>query len=151
VIHIDIDHFRARILQDALTEATAAYWVHRAHQFRQAAPNLGEFHGDATRDELNEAWTRCHATAQACLAHADLLRGDYPRTHQRRGHLGARGDGLMGVKIDDDFTGIQTTNGHQHREPPPDDDPPEQEETAQEEPAQPAEQTTARKWKPWPP
>jgi hypothetical protein len=24
----DLDHFRARLLQDALTEATAQYWVH---------------------------------------------------------------------------------------------------------------------------
>ena len=72
-ITIDLDHFRARILQDALTEATAQYWVHRAHQFQQAAPRLGEYHGTATRDELNEAWTRCMATAQACLAHAQFL------------------------------------------------------------------------------
>jgi hypothetical protein len=78
VISIDLDHFRARILQDALTEATAQYWIHRAYQFQQAAPRLGEFHGNKTRDELNEAWTRCHTTAQACLQHADLIRGDYP-------------------------------------------------------------------------
>jgi len=78
MISIDIDHFRARILQDCLTEATAQYWVHRAHQFQQAAPQLDEFHGDATREELNEAWTRCHATSQSCLQHADLIRGDYP-------------------------------------------------------------------------
>jgi len=70
---VDLDHFRARILQDALTEATAQYWVHRAHQFQQAAPRLGEFRGDATREELNEAWTRCHATAAACRRHAQLL------------------------------------------------------------------------------
>ena len=78
VIHIDIDHFRARILQDALTEATAQYWVHRAHQFQQAAPKLGELHGNATREELNEAWTRCYETAAACRAHADLISGEYP-------------------------------------------------------------------------
>jgi hypothetical protein len=75
---IDVDHFRARMLQDALTEATAQYWVHRAYQFQQAAPRLGEFHGNATRNQLNEAWTRCHATTQACLQHADLIFGEYP-------------------------------------------------------------------------
>jgi hypothetical protein len=78
VITIDIDHFRARVLQDALTEATAAYWLQRANQFEAAAPKLGEFHGTLTRDELNEASTRCYATAQACRAHADLISGDYP-------------------------------------------------------------------------
>jgi hypothetical protein len=75
---LDLDHFRARILQDALTEATADYWEQRARDFEAAAPKLGEYHGGATRDELNEAWTRCHATSQACLQHADLLRGEYP-------------------------------------------------------------------------
>ena len=71
-------HLTARVLQDALTEATADYWERRAQQFEDAAPRLDEFHGNATRDELNEAWTRCHATAQACLSHADLIRGEYP-------------------------------------------------------------------------
>jgi hypothetical protein len=78
-LKLDLDHFRARILQDCLTEATAQYWVHRAHQFQQAAPRLGGYHGNATREELNEDWTRCKATELACLRHADLLRGDHPQ------------------------------------------------------------------------
>jgi hypothetical protein len=78
VISIDLDHFRARILQDALTEATAQYWVHRAYQFQQAAPRLGEFHGNATRDELNQRWLDCMATSQACLNHAELIRQESP-------------------------------------------------------------------------
>ena len=77
-ITIDLDHFRARILQDALTEATAAYWIHRAHQFQQAAPRKGDYHGQADRDELLDRWERCKATELACLRHADLIRGDYP-------------------------------------------------------------------------
>jgi hypothetical protein len=75
---IELDHFRARILQDALTGATAQYWMHRAHQFQQAAPKLGEFHGSATRDELNQRWLDCMATSQACLNHADLIRQESP-------------------------------------------------------------------------
>jgi hypothetical protein len=66
-------HLAARVLQDALTEATADYWLHRADQFEAAAPKLGEYRGHATRDELNEPWTRCHATATACRRHAQLL------------------------------------------------------------------------------
>jgi hypothetical protein len=77
-ITIDLDHFRARILQDALTEATAQYWVHRTHQFQQAAPRLDEYRGQATPEQLTDAWHRCMDTAQACLSHANLLRGDYP-------------------------------------------------------------------------
>ena len=75
---LDLDHFRARILQDALTEATADYWEQRARDFEAAAPKIGEYHGCATRDELNEAWTRCHATAATCRAHVQLIREGKP-------------------------------------------------------------------------
>jgi hypothetical protein len=78
MINIDIDHFRARVLQDALTEATAQYWVHRAHQFQQAAPRLDEYRGQATSEQLTERWVECMATAAACRRHADLISGEYP-------------------------------------------------------------------------
>ena len=78
MISIDIDHFRARVLQDALTEATAQYWVHRAEQLEDAAPKLGEFHGHATRDELNQRWLDCMGAAQACRRHAELITGEHP-------------------------------------------------------------------------
>jgi hypothetical protein len=52
MISIDIDHFRARILQDALTEATAAYWLHRAEQFEAAAPQPTDYSGHASQEEL---------------------------------------------------------------------------------------------------
>ena len=71
--NIDIDHFRARVLQDCLTEATAQYWVHRAHQFQQAAPRKGDYHGLADRDELLDRWERCKATELACRRHAQLI------------------------------------------------------------------------------
>jgi hypothetical protein len=69
---VDLEHFRARLLQDALTEATAAYWVHRAYQFQQAAPKRGDFHGQATRAQLAAARTRCLETALACRRRAQL-------------------------------------------------------------------------------
>ncbi len=78
MINIDLDHFRARVLQDALTEATAQYWLHRAHQFQQAAPRLDEYRGHATREQLRERWIECMAASQACLRHADLIRSEYP-------------------------------------------------------------------------
>ena len=78
MIKIDIDHFRARVLQDALTEATAQYWIHRAHQFQQAAPRLDEYRGQATSEQLTERWLECMATMQACLSQADLIRKDSP-------------------------------------------------------------------------
>lgn len=70
---LDIPHFAARVLQDALTEATAQHWVGRAHQFQQAAPRPGEFHGNATVEELRARWTECMATSLACRRHADLI------------------------------------------------------------------------------
>jgi hypothetical protein len=78
VINIDIDHFRARILQDALTEATASYWERRAKQFEDAAPRKGDRHFNATNDELLDAYERCMATALACRRHAQLLRDSMP-------------------------------------------------------------------------
>lgn len=49
-----VEHFRARVLQDALAEATASYWRRRAEQFAAV--------GNA----------RCDETARACLAAAEM-------------------------------------------------------------------------------
>jgi hypothetical protein len=77
-LKLDIDHFRARILQDALTEATAQYWVHRAHQFQQAAPRPDDYRGNATPEQLTDAWVQCMTTVAACRRHGDLVSGEYP-------------------------------------------------------------------------
>lgn len=68
-----IDHFQRRIIQDALTDATAVYWRRRAETFEWARPRPGEFHGQATREELDEADARCAAMARACRAKADAI------------------------------------------------------------------------------
>jgi hypothetical protein len=78
MIRIDLAHFAGRVLQDALSEATAQYWMHRAYQFQQAAPRPGDFHGNTTVEELRQQWRECMATAQACLRHAQLLRDSAP-------------------------------------------------------------------------
>jgi len=78
MISIDIDHFRARVLQDALTEVLPDYWRNRAQQFEDAAPKLGEFHGNATSEELRARWRECKTTAQACRNHAELLEAGLP-------------------------------------------------------------------------
>lgn len=66
--------FVRRVIADALNEASAAYWEHRAEVLEDAAPRPGEFHGKATREELSSAWRRCHADAERCRRHAALLR-----------------------------------------------------------------------------
>ena len=39
------DHFRFRVLQDAMVQATAIHWRRRAEQFRAALPRPGDFPG----------------------------------------------------------------------------------------------------------
>ena len=51
-----LEHFRLRVLQHALLEATTSYWTRRAAQFDQV--------GNPACDEV----------AQACRHHATLLR-----------------------------------------------------------------------------
>ena len=60
VLILDIEHFRQRVLQDALTEATAQYWERRAQQFQ----NVGT-------DE-------CNLIALNCRRHAALIREAAP-------------------------------------------------------------------------
>lgn len=75
-----IEHFRGRVLQDALQEATAVYWERRAQTFEDAAPRPADFNGRATRAELAERAASCLGAARACRAHAGLLRGG--RAHE---------------------------------------------------------------------
>jgi len=77
-LNLDLDHFRARVLQDCLTEALAGYWDHRAEQFEDAAPRKGDYHGQAESDDLLDRYQRCMAIAAACRAHAQLLRDNIP-------------------------------------------------------------------------
>lgn len=68
-----LDHFTYRLLRDAHNDATAVYWRRRAAMFEWARPRPGEFHGQATRAELDAADARCQAAAQACLARAGVV------------------------------------------------------------------------------
>jgi hypothetical protein len=40
-----VEHFQHRVIQDALAEATAAYWRRRADQFDAAQPRPGDYLG----------------------------------------------------------------------------------------------------------
>lgn len=62
----NVEHFRWRVVQDALCEATAAYWRRRAELLEWAMPKPGEYIGEATRDELNARWCRLRQEAEAC-------------------------------------------------------------------------------------
>jgi hypothetical protein len=71
-------HLAARVLQDALTEATAAYWLQRAEQFEASAPQPGDHHGNASPEQLTDSWVRCMTTAAACRRHAELITQGQP-------------------------------------------------------------------------
>lgn len=64
--------FHQRVVQDAFSEATAAYWERRARTFEDAAPRPGDWTGRATPGDLLAARERCLGAAAACRARASL-------------------------------------------------------------------------------
>jgi hypothetical protein len=74
ITQIDLDEqLRKRAVQQAIVQAEAWFWCWRAEQFHAAAPRPADFHGNATRDELLDAWQRCRDTALACRRKAAAL------------------------------------------------------------------------------
>jgi len=67
-----VDHFRARVLQDALTEAIATYWLTRAERFDRAMHRPGDFRGRAGVEALAANNAILAEAAQACRNRASL-------------------------------------------------------------------------------
>lgn len=72
-----LEHFRRRVLYDALLEATSDYWLHRADVFAAV--------GNA----------RCDEIAQACRNHAQFL-----RAYQLDAEANAVIAGILGHPLD---------------------------------------------------
>jgi len=77
VIDLQLDgarlaHFHARVIADALAEATAVYWRGRADALLDAAPRPGDYVGRATPEQLSAARERCQRDAAACLRRSSL-------------------------------------------------------------------------------
>jgi hypothetical protein len=83
----DLTHFQARVIQDAMSEATAAYWLRRARQFEDARPDPARDHnggpvdfetGTPARqpdlDDLRARWIELTEIAQACRHRATVSR-----------------------------------------------------------------------------
>ncbi|MFW6776255.1 hypothetical protein ACOACO_18385 [Nocardioides sp. CPCC 205120] len=76
-LDVNAEHFRARVLQDAINYGMAATWERRAALFEAALPRPGDFRGhQQTRErqaekvrELIDIVTACRARAQAARAH----------------------------------------------------------------------------------
>ena len=75
-----LEQFRARVLADALNEASAAYWLRRAVQFDNARPRPGDYTGAATPQQLAQRDARLAEVAQACRAAADVALLPYRRS-----------------------------------------------------------------------
>ena len=70
-----LSNFRARVLQDAMAEATATYWHRRARAFEAARPRPGDhLPAGTTIADLTERDQRLAATAQACRHRAAMTR-----------------------------------------------------------------------------
>jgi len=67
-----LDHFRARVIQDAFAEATADYWRRRGVTFEAARPRRGDFHGHATHADLQRRHDRLTAQSAASRAAAHV-------------------------------------------------------------------------------
>ncbi|MGI8433742.1 MAG: hypothetical protein ACR2LE_03255 [Nocardioidaceae bacterium] len=64
--------FQRRIVRDALAEASASYWLRRAEAFEHAQPRHGDYHGRATRADLQSRYDRLTELAAACRAAAEV-------------------------------------------------------------------------------
>ncbi len=73
-----VEHFQARVCREAIREAEAATWERRAAMLEWARPRPGDWHGQATREELRARYDRLTEQAQACRnrARVSLIGGD---------------------------------------------------------------------------
>lgn len=67
-----VDHFRARVLQDAVTEATVTYWHRRADDLEAARSRPGDYQGQASLERIRARDARLSAAARACRRRASL-------------------------------------------------------------------------------
>ena len=70
-----VDHFRARVLQDALTEALRSTWLRRADAFEAARHRPGiDYPGTATVEQLRAKWLELTEKAAVCRNHATVAK-----------------------------------------------------------------------------
>lgn len=68
-----VEHFRARVLQDALTEALRSTWLRRAEAFEAARHRPGiDFPGTATVEQLRAKWLELTEKSAGCRNHARI-------------------------------------------------------------------------------
>lgn len=78
------DPFTWSVLADAYNIGRRLWWLRRARDFENAKPLPGEFHGNATREQLSARWRWCDDVARACRAKAELVGMDEELEHLLR-------------------------------------------------------------------
>lgn len=73
-LHRYLAHFQWRVLQDALTQATADHWEHRATQLEQARPRRGDYPGQTSQRDRALKHRQLTDIATSCRHKADLIR-----------------------------------------------------------------------------
>lgn len=61
-----------RLLLDAWADGEAMYWERRARQLEAARPRRGDYPGQATAQDMVDAWERLTEAAAACRARGSL-------------------------------------------------------------------------------
>jgi len=67
------EHFGRRVLQDALSEATADYWRRRANDLRAARHRVGDYLPDGRLEAARTRWRELTEAARACDNAASFL------------------------------------------------------------------------------
>lgn len=70
----DVEHFRARVLQDALNEGSAIYWLRRARDLAKGLHRPGDFPGGRTPEELALHNQFIYMALENVRQHVSLLR-----------------------------------------------------------------------------
>lgn len=67
-----LSHFQRRVLVDAMLDGWEATWERAARRYEAARPRPGDFHGNATPEELRARWRELTEIAAACRARAQV-------------------------------------------------------------------------------
>jgi len=73
-----LDALQHRVVAEAVLSAGAKTWTRRAEMLEWARPRAGDWHGNATREELRARYDRLTEDAQACRnrARVSVIGGD---------------------------------------------------------------------------